>query len=384
MIPLRNIKRFASKVVRQPFYALRVGAKRVAAYAAYHGADGRSPLPESVTFYMTHLCNLRCKMCGQWGEEGTSKYLSPEQLRQQLSLDELKNLVDELAAFKPNITLFGGEPLLHTGCVELIKHIHERGMHTLMISNGSLLSGCAAGLVDAGLDELNVSLDGYGELHDEIRGMPGLFEKIFGGLKEVQRVKRERKIKKPLINLQCTMMKDNYTRLDGVLRAAEELGADSVTFHNLIFLSQSLVRQQQACDADLGCRSDDWNGFVFEPGIDVERLIKEIAVIKTAQYPFAVDFYPNLSPRGLREYYADSSYKPSEYPARCVSPWIVAYVFNDGSVRPCLNSTYAFGNTKHLSFKDAWNSEQALRYRRCLKENGVFPACVRCTELYRY
>ena len=384
MIPLRNIKRFASKVTRQPFYALRVGGKRIAAYAAYHAAGGRAPLPESVTLYLTHRCNLRCKMCGQWGEEGTSKNLSPAQIAEQLSWEELRGLIDELAVFKPNITLFGGEPLLHPHCVDLIDYIHGKGMHTLMISNGSMLNGCASGLVNAGLDELNVSLDGYGRLHDEIRGLPGLFDKIFGGLRQVQAVKRESGRRKPFINLQCTMMKDNYLQLDGVLRAAAELQADSVTFHNLIFLSEPLLRQQQVRDADLGCRSDDWRGFVFDPGIDVERLIREIASVKAKDWPFAVDFYPNLSQQGLREYYADPSYKPSEYAARCLSPWIVAYVFNDGSVRPCLNSTYALGNIRQESFSSTWNSEKGQHYRRALKKDGVFPACVRCTELYRY
>ena len=71
-------------------------------------------------------------------------------------------------------------------------------------------------------------------------------------------------------------------------------------------------------------------------------------------------------------------------PSKCLSPWIVAYVFPDGDVRPCLNSTYSFGNIKNTKFSEIWNSVKAVEYRRALKKIGMMPVCRRCTELYRY
>ena len=381
---LRRFNRIINKIIRQPGYALSVGIKRFMAAVAYKNKTGKAPMPESVTFFMTPLCNLRCKMCGQWGDEGAFKCLPAEKLQKKLNTADLISIVNELTPYKPSFTLFGGEPLLHDGCIQLIEYIHAGGMHSLMITNGSLFDKYAVDLVDAGLDELNVSLDGYGALHDEIRGQQGLFDIIYSGLKKVQDVKKTENKKKPLINLQCTMMKDNYTQLDGIIRAAEELGVDSVTFHNLIFLGQDLVDKQALCDKNLGCTSDAWKGFVFDPGIDPDRLFEQIEKIRGTKHRFAVDFYPNFSRQGIKEYYDNPSFKPDEYKPECRSPWLCCYIFNDGQVRPCLNSTYSFGSVYDNSFKEIWNSAKAVQYRKMLKENGIFPACVRCTELYRY
>lgn len=384
MIQLRNLQRFFYKSCRQPIYAFGVAKRRLAAYAHYTFSNGYSANPEAITLFLTHRCNLRCKMCGQWGESGVTKEMKPNEVRGELKLDELKKIIDDVSRFRPNITLFGGEPLLYPGCVELVRHIKSKGMHCLMITNGSLLGRYAAELVEAGLDELNVSLDGGRDLHDGIRGMPGLFDKITGGLKEVYRLKKDAGQRKPLVNLQCTITKYNYDRLSQLLEVADTVKAESLTYHNLIFLSAELLKKQSEFDKVMNCSSHDWEGFVFDPEINPSALYKDMERIKGGRYTFGVDFYPNLSAKGLREYYENPSYLPSEYKARCLSPWIVAYVFPDGEVRPCLNFTYSYGNVKKAGFREIWNGEMARAYRVGLKRSRIFPVCVRCTELYRY
>lgn len=257
-------------------------------------------------------------------------------------------------------------------------------MHCLVITNGSLLGEFAEDLVDAKLDELNVSLDGDKTIHDEIRGMPGLFERITEGLKEVNQAKKAKGLKRPLINLQCTITKFNYREIDKLVGVAKDVGADSLTYHNLIFIEKELLEKQKPYDELLKASSQEWEGFAFEPGIDPEDLYVKIRSILKKKHPFSVDFYPNLSLKGLKEYYNNPSYAPSEYPQRCVSPWIAAYIFPDGEVRPCLNSSYSYGNIKSGRFGKIWNSRKAVTFRKALKEKRFFPLCRRCTELYRY
>ncbi|HOU36630.1 MAG TPA: hypothetical protein PK562_05095 [Candidatus Omnitrophota bacterium] len=64
MIPARNLGRFFYKAVRQPGYAFGVFSKRMIAWFYYWLGNGRSSMPEAVTLFLTHRCNLRCKMCG--------------------------------------------------------------------------------------------------------------------------------------------------------------------------------------------------------------------------------------------------------------------------------------------------------------------------------
>jgi radical SAM protein with 4Fe4S-binding SPASM domain len=231
---------------------------------------------------------------------------------------------------------------------------------------------------------LNISLDGGAELHDQIRGLPGLFQKIMDGISRVNSHKARLKCSKPLINLQCTITQYNYQYLEQLLSVAEQANADSLTFHNLIFLDQNSLDQQKKFDAELGLSSKDWQGFVFEPGIDPKILRQKISFILSNPRPFKVDFYPNFIGRELQEYYRDPCYQPPRQNSRCLSPWLVAYLFPDGSIRPCLNFGYAFGNLKKDNFFAIWNNSQARQFRLALRANKIFPACIRCTELYRY
>ena len=373
MIPLINARRFLYKSLRQPSYAFSVLLRRTAAYLRYWTGSGASSYPESVTLFLTHRCNLKCRMCGQKHGGGA-----------ELSLDNLKTIVDGLSSFHPNITIFGGEPMLHEGCVDIIKYIKGRGMHCLMITNALLVEERAEDIVASGLDELNVSLDGNAETHDLIRNMPGAFDKIMAGLKKISSVKAETKSSKPLVNLQCTITKYNYKNLESMLRVAAEAGANSLTFHNLIFLDQEALEKQKDCDRILGCSSVDWEGFAFEPEIDPQILHEEIAKILSGKYPFAVDLYPNFSRDEIIRYYSDPKFGIAPPSKPCVSPWIAAYIFPDGEVRPCLNFSYSFGNILKEKFTELWNNDKAARFRSLLKNKRAFPACCRCTELYRY
>lgn len=384
MIPIRNTKRFIGKALRQPGYAARVALRRLAAYLAYWRGSGRAPMPESITLFLTHRCNLRCKMCGQWGEGGVTKKEGADFVRRELPLPDLERFIDDVAVFRPNITLFGGEPFLHPGAVELIGHIKSRGMHCLVISNGYLALDLADRLVAAGLDELNVSLDGSRELHDEIRGMPGLFDRIMTGLQKVAAAKERLGKKRPLVNLQCTVTKYNYRHLEQMVAVARDARADSLTFHNLIFLDPVILERQRQHDERLGASSADWRGFAFEPGIDPDLLWEKMRQIRSMPHDFGIDLYPNFNKEELREYYRNPAFAPRGTTGSCVSPWIVAYVFPDGEVRPCLNSTYTFGNIAAARFPEIWNSGAAVRFRRELKTACAFPVCARCTELYRY
>jgi len=384
MTLFRNFNRFFNKFLRQPEYALSVGFKRLRASFYYHFGKGRSSYPESVTFFLTHKCNLRCKMCGQWGEGGVTKKQSNQYIQEELSFKQIKPIIDDMARFKPNITLFGGEPLLYPNFLEVAKYIKEKRMHCLVITNGFLLESFAEAIVDIGLDELNVSLDGAAALHDEIRGVPGLFDRIMSGLKKVNYYKALKEKKRPLINLQCTITKHNYKFLEQMLDVTKEAQAVSLTYHNLIFISKEIIDKQRKFDELLTCSSRDWEGFIFNPKIDVDLLNEKIKEIRSQKNKFSVDFYPNFSRFALLEYYNNPDYALKGYSSRCLSPWIAGYIFPDGELRPCLNCSYSFGNLKEHKFMSLWNSSNAMRYRLILKKNKIFPVCIRCTELYRY
>jgi len=323
-------------------------------------------------------------MCGQWGDKGVTRSDDSLYIGKELEKEELRGLIDSISSFKPNITLFGGEPLLYPHCIELIEYIKKKGLHALMVTNGTMLKEVAGSLVKSGLDELNVSLDGAGERHDAIRGQQGIFSRIMQGLAEIQRHKKERKTTRPLVNIQCTINSQNYSFLSEMIEVAGQTGADSLTFHHLVFLNKELIEKQRDCASLLATDGRAWEGFVFDPGIDPESLNEEFERIASLKHAFSVEVYPRFSKDEILKYYRNIAEKSFDYGGRCVSPWIVAYIFPDGEVRPCLNFRYSFGNIRTKGFSEIWNSEEAIRYRSLLRNKKVFPVCLRCTELYRY
>jgi len=387
MIPRRNLARAFRKALGQPGYAWQVFRQRFWSDLSYRFRKGKSSFPETLSLFLTYQCNLRCKMCGQWGEAGSSRGYTKEMLQQSLSVDEAKALVDEAKGFKPNITLFGGEPLLYRGWDEVVMHVKDAGLRCNMISNCALLSKHAERVIDVGVDEIILSLDGPEAIHDEVRGREGTFARLREGLHALADAKAARDSKRPLVNVSSVIFEANYGVMDETLRAAEEMGAHSITFHHLIFLSQEIYDRHCGFFGDkFGVKESDWTGFVRDdlPGIDTDRLLAKLEEVKAMETEVDMSVYPNLTDDEVREYYKSFDFMPTSYKHRCMSPWMVAYIFPDGTVRPCNSLCFVAGNIRENTFREIWNNPTYVDFRRTLKQERLFPACIRCTEFYRF
>src|SRR5512147_2171077 len=166
------------------------------------------PKPTFVQLRVTNLCNLRCKMCGQWGDTGIyrsdgfsasatdgekerKRILELIGAKRQLALPDYIRLLDEVAPFAPIVSLFGGEPFLYPDIIPLIREIKKRGLTCTIITNGGRLEKHARELVEAGIDSVAVSIDGPPQLHNKIRGQADSFERAAAGVRAVAQVRRE-------------------------------------------------------------------------------------------------------------------------------------------------------------------------------------------------
>ncbi|MCP5005977.1 MAG: radical SAM protein [Planctomycetes bacterium] len=387
MIPLRNFKRNLVKSLKQPAYARKVLKQRMFSYLAYRLFNGYSSSPETLSLFLTNRCNLRCKMCGQWGVSGSSKRMSSEELKSELTLKEIKGIVDDVKAFKPNITLFGGEPLLYTNWDSVVSYIKRAGMRCNIITNGTLLEKNADSIFTCGVDEIIFSLDGPRDVHDEMRNADGTFDSAYRGLRLIRDTKTKTGSPKPIVNIACTIFETNYKYLNEIINVAEELKASTITFHHLIFLNRETHKQHNDIfNHHFGIRCEDWGGFVREslPDIDVEYLSRKIAALRDSKRDIDVSFYPNFTHEEIKRYYTEFNFSSSSYRKRCLSPWMVSYIFPDGSVRPCQSQNFSAGNVRDGSFHTIWNNKEYKRYRVITKKTLTYPACSRCTELYRF
>lgn len=125
--------------------------------------------PWCASFELTHNCNARCHHCHR-GERVAETHASPQKLLEVCR--QLRPLVAIMS---------GGEPLLRPDLLEIVRTLKAgcAPLRVFLNTNGALLTlPRFAALVDAGVDEVLVSLDYPDERHDTFRAIPGLFRRI--------------------------------------------------------------------------------------------------------------------------------------------------------------------------------------------------------------
>src|SRR5216684_4165708 len=138
---------------------------------------GAPPLaPEELYLEVTNRCNLRCRTCPQ--------FFGMDERFHDLTWERFLSISDQFPQLR-RVVLHGiGEPLLNPDLPRMIEHLKRRGAYVLFNSNGLLLRGrTARKLVESGLDELRISMDGgTPETYQQVRGVDG-FDRILANLR---------------------------------------------------------------------------------------------------------------------------------------------------------------------------------------------------------
>src|SRR3989338_7293273 len=125
----------------------------------------RAPFPVNIFLLIYNRCNLKCVMCdlGHVGNHGA--YSSNIHLRQPMSTNQWLRLIDEVAPYSPGIFFPAPEPLLNADIVMMVERVKKHGLFCSVATNGLLLDKFIVPFLEAGLDSLEISLDGPPDLH---------------------------------------------------------------------------------------------------------------------------------------------------------------------------------------------------------------------------
>jgi radical SAM protein with 4Fe4S-binding SPASM domain len=138
--------------------ALLRNARTVRQLLLKTGRTRVSSWPDIVQIESTNLCNAKCVFCPR-----------DDMYRRQgvMEMDLFQKVVDECAALGiTHVRVHNyGEPFLDKQLVEKVRYAKGRGIREVgMISNGSLITEeLAQGMIDAGLDAINISVDASGK-----------------------------------------------------------------------------------------------------------------------------------------------------------------------------------------------------------------------------
>ncbi|MFL6229499.1 MAG: radical SAM protein [Pyrinomonadaceae bacterium] len=143
----------------------------------------------TVILFVTSRCNARCETCFYWQELNQPGDLTFAQIAR-------------VSATMPPITdlwLSGGEPTLRQDLNEIINlFVRQNGVRRVIIPTNAIIKSHVLRVVSRALREnpaldlyLNIALDGYGETHDRVRGVPGNWGKTLDCIRALYPLKDE-------------------------------------------------------------------------------------------------------------------------------------------------------------------------------------------------
>jgi MoaA/NifB/PqqE/SkfB family radical SAM enzyme len=124
----------------------------------------------------------------------------------------------------PSITdlwLSGGEPTLRRDVSEIIDlFVEQNGVDRVIIPTNGLIKSRVCEIVDRALGRnpaidlyLNIALDGYGETHDKIRGVPGNWQKTLDCIESLYPLK-EKYGDRFRLNVNTVVCAENYGQIE--------------------------------------------------------------------------------------------------------------------------------------------------------------------------
>lgn len=253
------------------------------------------------------------------------------------------------------INLSGGEPFLRDDLPGLVETVARQCPKArIVISTNGLLPGKieeqsqAIRQIVGNRLGVGVSIDGIGEIHDRIRGVPGAFEKA---LKSVERLKG---LGVKDLGIGATLCDENVHQVAEVYQLSQELGVKFVltvvhnsdhffrTTHNRV---TRLPLLRQGLDRIIGAELRSWQPKKW----------------------FKAFFY-----EGLYDYAAG---KPRQIPCQAASASF--FLSPSGDVYPCNVFDEIMGNIREGGFEAIWASQRAAAVRKKVEScpHGCWMVC---------
>ncbi|HZW04696.1 MAG TPA: radical SAM protein [Anaerolineaceae bacterium] len=330
--------------------------------------------PARVYLEPTNACNLTCRTCVRnvWQE-------APGWMRMATFERVLAGI--RMLAPRP-LVFFGGfgEPLAHPRIVEMVKAVRQAGAPVELITNGVLLfPRKAAGLAQAGLNRLWISLDGAApESYADLR-LGAALPQVIENLRYLRTRAMAGDFAELPLGIAFVAMRRNLSDLPEVIRLGRELGADRFSISNLlphtpamqpeILYRRSLYRSQPA-------------PLIAVTGVDLPPVDQDDEAVADVRAHWGdVDEPGEPAP--------DARTKPA-------CPFLEKGSLSvrwDGEVAPCLpllhgHSAYlddrlrrsvevSFGNVNRLALPEIWRSAPYRSFRARLADFDFSP-CAGC------
>jgi AdoMet-dependent heme synthase len=294
-----------------------------------------------ISWNTTRKCHLKCKHC--YRDAG-------EQDLEELSTEEGKHLIDEIAKSDFKILVFsGGEPLLRSDIYELTAHARSRDLRPVFGTTGTTITeDVALALVEAGAARVGISLDSVEpEMHDEFRQVSGSWQGAINGMKNCSKANLA-------FQVHTTVVKQNYNEVEAITDLSVKLGAVA---HHVFFLVPT-------------GRGKDIEGDALREK-EYEQLLHRI-LKKQKKVP--IELKPTCAPQFMR--IARQMGLEMRFTRGCLAGTAYCCITPNGDVHPCPYLPVKVGNVREKPFSDIWLNSQVFNELRSDQFGGKCGSCV--------
>ena len=334
---------------------------------AFNHVFGRpTPFPLTVNLLITRRCHYSCRMC-----VSTHAPVCADSAQQDMDFPMIKRFIGNVRQHRPIVHVGGGEPFMRKDMPDILGVIKKAGLKCLLTTNGFLMDArIVAGIVEADVDIVIVSLYGPEKVHDEIVGVPGAFSTTIENLRLLVGRRKMTRVFVSMIALpECMPF------LGSFVPYLRSLGVDAVKIEHLNFLAPDELCGQAPFIVD---------GFDLTPAMLVqprgfrEEFIQDLVRLNDGAYRFGLPVHtkPFLSSRQLRDWYLGVPQRNE----RCGFITHSVFIDSHGNVLPCqFLPQCVLGNIHKDSLRDIWRSGVYERLRSTIRK--IRPTvCRRCCK----
>lgn len=233
--------------------------------------------PKRLEVHVTNgTCNYRCSMC-LWHVDNQAKYEKNQQL---LSVKDWNNIFDQASQGGTGVVIFsgGGEPLLRSDAGEVIEHANEKGLYTMIYTNGSTLEKLPKNskLYQSLLDSkwLRVSMHSTDEeKYADLVKLPKERKPLSRVIRGMKRLINDRnELGKPLkIGIGFVVQHENYDQVTQIAKLSKELGVDMLNIReDCIDITQHLsLEEREILNEQLRTVRRDYDNGEYK-GMDID------------------------------------------------------------------------------------------------------------------
>ena len=294
----------------------------------------KRPRPFIFSLMVTSKCNCNCDFCF-WKYHKDNDDMTLAEIQRLMKEAKQEGYVDSI--------LWGGEPLLRQDFAEICKQSHDLGWYTKMATNGYFLEQNP----DFGkyTDIAFVSLDAIGAKHDEIRKMPGLYDRVVNGIEY-----HKKHSPKMRIYICCTVSAVNdFEQLKEVAKFCQD--TDILLYFTVNKSNQDFHEWQG---------KDYLKKLELETDALAETFIK-IKELKKAGYPIRNS-----------DYFMDYIINKQNY-YECHWPQVATVIYSNGDLLKCTDRK-PFLNVRNRPFGEALRSKEFIEVANACKDCKL--ACV--------